>query len=175
MINEEGWGVHGLFFKGKRELRGSMNWGSRLKMWTSQTQKGTSKVQIQHPICYRGLPSPRPGGALPGKGFLYLSRYTLPGATPEVQGEGWHTNWVNYFRASLPYHPPSHWKGMTNDRVALSFRNVCRLYDVEGENVVTELKVFHSSYALPPSNVKDVLKCLKDMMWNQFSLVWLCF
>ena len=60
---------------------------------------------------------------------------------------------------------------MTNDRVALSFRNVCRLYDVEGENVVTELKVFHSSYALPPSNVKDVLKCLKDMMWNQFSLV----
>ena len=90
-------------------------------------------------------------------------------------GEGWHTNWVNYFRASLPYHPPSHWKGMTNDRVALSFRNVCRLYDVEGENVVTELKVFHSSYALPPSNVKDVLKCLKDMMWNQFSLVWLCF
>ena len=22
-------------------------------------------------------------------------------------GEGWHTNWVNYFRPSLPYHPKS--------------------------------------------------------------------
>ncbi|CAB1445280.1 unnamed protein product, partial [Pleuronectes platessa] len=47
---------------------------------------------------------------------------------------------------------PSHWKGMTNDRVARSVKDVCRFYDVEEENVVTELKVFHSSYALPPSN-----------------------
>ena len=57
---------------------------------------------------------------------------------------------------------PSHWKGMTDNGVARSVKDVCRFYDVEEENVVTELKVFHSSYALPPSNVKAVLKCLKD-------------
>lgn len=56
----------------------------------------------------------------------------------------------------------SHWKGMTNERVSLSVSDVCQFYDVEEENVVTELKVFHSSYALSSSNVKAVLRCLKD-------------
>ncbi|KAK0135048.1 hypothetical protein N1851_029137 [Merluccius polli] len=68
----------------------------------------------------------------------------------------------------------SHWKGMTNDRDALSIRDVCQFY-VEEEHV-TKLKVFHSSYALPSSNIKAVLRCLKDndvdMIW--FSLIRLC-
>lgn len=51
---------------------------------------------------------------------------------------------------------------MTNDGVSLSVKDVCHFYDVEEENVVTKLKVFHSSYALPSSNARVVLSCLKD-------------
>lgn len=38
---------------------------------------------------------------------------------------------------------------------------MCQFYDVEEENLITELKVFQSSYALPSNNVTAALKCLE--------------
>lgn len=39
---------------------------------------------------------------------------------------------------------------------------MCQFNDAEEENVVTELKMFHSSWSLPSGNVKAMLRHLKD-------------
>ena len=55
-----------------------------------------------------------------------------------------------------------HWKGKLDDKAAASVKHMCQFYDVDEENLITELKVFHSSYALPPNNVAAALKCLGE-------------
>ncbi len=66
---------------------------------TSQTQKGTLKVWVQLLIFYRGPPTPRLWGALPGRGVLYLSWSALRGAAPQAEGGGWHNNWLTPFKS----------------------------------------------------------------------------
>lgn len=55
-----------------------------------------------------------------------------------------------------------HWKGKLDDKAAASINNMCQFYDVEEKNIITELKVFHSSYALLSNNVTAALKCLGE-------------
>lgn len=55
-----------------------------------------------------------------------------------------------------------HWKGKLDDKAAASINNMCQFYDVEEENIITELKVFHSSYALLSNNITAALKCLGE-------------
>ena len=39
---------------------------------------------------------------------------------------------------------------------------MCEFYDVDEENLITELKVFHASYVLHSNNVTAALKCLGE-------------
>lgn len=54
----------------------------------------------------------------------------------------------------------------------ITVRDVCRFYDVEEQNAVTDINVFYSSHALPTSNVQVMQRCLKNthVMWTQFAL-----
>lgn len=49
-------------------------------------------------------------------------------------------------------------------------KHMCQFYDVDEENLITELKVFHSSYALPSNNVTAALKCLGENDVESFFL-----
>ena len=49
-----------------------------------------------------------------------------------------------------------------DDKAAASVKHMCEFYDVDEENLITELKVFHASYLLHSNNVKAALKCLGE-------------